>query len=225
MLISEKHNFIFIHVWKVAGTSVTKALEKYAYNPDKYIPKLILKKAGVKSDPINQIVETADRYGVVPLYAGLRRHARAIQVKQRLTAQKYDKFYTFAFVRNPWDWEVSFYHYVLSRKNHAQHERVKAMGSFEKYLEWKVNNIDNDFVLQKDFVTDESGKVIVDFIGRYENLSEDFQTICDKLKLDTSLPHANKSQRKTYQKYYNPHTKKLLEECYQEDINFFDYTF
>ena len=47
MLISEKHNFIFIHVWKVAGTSITKALEKYAYNPDKYLPKVLLNKAGV----------------------------------------------------------------------------------------------------------------------------------------------------------------------------------
>jgi uncharacterized protein YozE (UPF0346 family) len=222
MLISDKHNFIFIHVWKVAGTSITKALEKYAYNPDKYLPKLILKKAGVKSDDINQLIESVDRYGMVSPYAGLRRHARAKQVKQRLTAQKYDKFYTFAFVRNPWDWEVSFYHYVLSRKNHAQHEQVKAMGNFEKYIEWKVNsNID----LQKNFVTDDSGKVIVDFIGRYENLSEDFQIVCDKLNLNASLPHANKSQRKTYQKYYNPHTRKVLEECYQEDIEFFNYTF
>ena len=78
--------------------------------------------------------------------------------------------------------------------------KSKQWASFEKYIEWKVNN---DFVLQKDFVTDDSGKIIVDFIGRYENLSEDFQTICDKLKIDASLPHANKSQRKTYQQYYD----------------------
>ena len=222
MLISDKHNFIFIHVWKVAGTSITKALEKYAYNPDKYLPKLILNKAGINSDYINQLFKRVDRLDILSPYATFSRHTRAKQVKQRLTAQEYDKFYTFAFVRNPWDWEVSFYHYVLSRKEHAQHEQIKAMGNFEKYIEWKVNR---DFDLQKDFVTDDSGKIIVDFIGRYENLSEDFQTICDKLNLDASLPHANKSQRKTYQQYYNSHTKKLLEKCYREDIDFFNYTF
>ena len=222
MLISEKHNFIFIHIWKVAGTSITKALEKYAYNPNRYLPKILLKKAGMNTESINLVIETVARTGMLPTYATFRNHASAKQIKDKLTAQKYDKFYTFAFVRNPWDWQVSFYHYALSKKNHYQYETIKAMGSFEKYLEWTV---DNNFVLQKDFVTDDSGKIVVNFIGRYENLSEDFQIICDRLNLNASLPHTNKSPRKSYRQYYNSYTKKLLEEYYQEDIDFFEYTF
>ena len=222
MLISEKHNFIFIHIWKVAGTSITKALEKYAYNPDKYLPKVLLNKAGINSDSVNYLFKNIDRYHLLSPYAAFSRHTKAKQVKHKLTAQKYDQFYTFAFVRNPWDWQVSLYHYLLASKNHAQHEQIKAMGSFEKYIEWKV---DHNFVLQKDFVTDDSGNTIVDFIGRYENLAADFQTICEQLNLDVRLPHANKSQRTSYQEYYNSYTKKLLEECYRADIDFFNYNF
>jgi hypothetical protein len=74
-------------------------------------------------------------------------------------------------------------------------------------------------------VVSRAGRQIVDFIGRYERLTQDFQHICDVLELDTALPHKNPSSRRDYRTYYNEKSRRLVEEHFKEDIDFFGYTF
>ncbi|MEC4982473.1 MAG: hypothetical protein SAK42_00005 [Oscillatoria sp. PMC 1076.18] len=82
-------------------------------------------------------------------------------------------------------------------------------------------------MLQKDFVTDDHGKIIVDFVGRFEKLQADFQTICKQLNLVTKLPHANRNLdvKKPYKDYYNKETQQMVAAYFQEDIEFFNYSF
>ncbi len=70
----------------------------------------------------------------------------------------------------------------------------------------------------------ENGRVIVDFIGRYENINEDFSYICEKINIpEPILPHVNKFDHDNYMNYY---TKEMIDEVNsfnEEDfIKFYD---
>jgi hypothetical protein len=96
------------------------------------------------------------------------------------------------------------------------------MSGFEGYIEWRVAN---DVHFQKDFVTDESGNLIVDFIGRFENLTEDFARVCRRIGISAQLPHRNKSGRGDYRGQYSDRTAQMIADAFRDDIEFFGYDF
>jgi len=217
MLISYSHKFIFFHVTKAAGTSVKDALKDYEEEPTKYKMKRPPKE---KNGQPNKLYE---------LWKSSLWHAKAKDVKKEFP-QEYNDFYKFAFVRNPWDWQVSYYHFILKETEHIRHELVKNMtGGFEEYLEWVIAT-KNPFPkgatkLQKEIIVEPSGAINIDYLGRYETLTVDFNHICQVLNLQTSLPYLNKSKHRDYRDYYGDRTRKLVAENFQEDIELFGYTF
>lgn len=217
MQISYTHKFIFFHVAKVAGLSIREALEEYAKEPQKFKIKRPPKMSGSKPNRFYDI------------WQSLLLHAKAKEAKRELPKEVYDNFYKFAFVRNPWDWQVSMYHFILKEKKHVRHKLVQSMGSFEQYLQWVIDT-KKPFArgatkFQKDMVTDEEGKVIVDFIGRYETLSQDFHHVCQVVKIEASLPHINRTSHRDYRSYYNEKTHQMVNEYFKEDIELFGYRF
>lgn len=209
-MISYRHKFIFIHTYKVAGTSIGKALRPYAFqNP---FERLI---NGLKHRLNLRINIPYYKYRVFPL------HIKARELRDQLPPKIFDGFFKFTFVRNTWDWQVSLYFFMKQTPFHFQHDLIAPM-TFDEYIVWRVSE---DRKLQKEFVVNENGQQIVDFIGRYERLSEDFQHICDVLGLHATLPHLNKSSRRDYRTYYNEKTRRLVEENFKEDIDFFGFTF
>jgi hypothetical protein len=207
MLLSYSHKFIFIHVYKVAGMSIKKSLEEYAKRP---VMRRFLRAIRLGSK--------------VPYYRWktFPSHIKAEDLRKELPEKIYSNFYKFAFVRNPWEWQVSLYHHMLQQKTHFQHTLIKSMKNFDEYIVWRVNE---DKVLQKEFVTDSAGKMIVDFVGKFELLTKDFHHVCNVLNINASLPHINKSSHMHYQSYYNAETRRLVEENFSEDIELFDYAF
>jgi len=68
--------------------------------------------------------------------------------------------------------------------------------------------------------------LLVDYIGKFENLDQDFHRICNIIGIpDIELPNIGKSKHKNYKKYYNDYTRNLIVEHFKEDIELFDYTF
>jgi len=217
MQISYSHKFIFFHVAKVAGLSIREALSGYAEEPERFKIKRPPKMSGDKPNPFYDIWQV------------LLLHAKAKDAKRELPKEVYDTFYKFAFVRNPWDWQVSMYHFILKEKNHIRHQLVQSMESFEEYLQWVINT-KKPFArgatkFQKDMVTDEEGNLIVDFIGRYETLAQDFRHVCQVLNIEASLPHINRTSHRDYRSYYNKKTRQMVAEHFKEDIELFGYRF
>ena len=71
-----------------------------------------------------------------------------------------------------------------------------------------------------------NGKMAVDFIGRFENLQEDFNVVCDKIGKDRSvLPHVFQTKHAHYTQYYNDRAREIVGQIYQSDIKFFKYQF
>ena len=217
MLISHSHQFIFFHVAKTAGLSLRNALLPYAEEPTKF---KIKRPPQVKAGQLN------------PFYAvweALLIHAKASDAQRELPAAIFERYYKFAFVRNPWDWQVSMYHFILSEPTHVKHALVRSFGTFERYLEWVIDS-PNPYAkgatkLQQEVLTDGAGNLLVDFVGRYETLVQDFAQICEQLKIVAQLPHVNKSAHNDYRAYYTARTQQLVAAHFAADIELFGYTF
>jgi hypothetical protein len=80
---------------------------------------------------------------------------------------------------------------------------------------------------QLDFIRDENKKIIVDFIGRYENLLNDWEVVCNKLnfKNSTLAKFNSRNDNSGYTTYYNDNLIKIISELYEEEISFFDYKY
>src|SRR4026209_3030482 len=81
MLISHRHRFIFIHVPKTGGSSVTAALRPFC-------------------EP--ETLETARQ-------RGLKVHSTARDVIRAFGRDVWESYFTFALERNPWDKCLSLY--------------------------------------------------------------------------------------------------------------------
>lgn len=209
MLISEKHRFIFIHIYKNAGTSITAALLPFATNIWLYRANSILRKYGIS------IPHYVDPHP----YEG---HITASELISRIGQSTFRTYFSFAIVRNPWDWQVSFYTFMLRNTHHHQHELTKNFRNFDEYIKWRCTE---ELRYQKDFVFSPDGTKLVDFIGRYEQLEDDFRSICSRIGISTHLPRLNVSKMKPYRDYYNKETIELVQRTFAPDIELFGYSF
>ncbi len=207
MQLSHSHRFIFVHIFKTAGTSVRAVLEPFSYRPECTFVNRLRRRLG---RPIASALPN------------ISDHARAVEIRSALPREVYEGYFKFAFVRNPWDWQVSWYHYIVQNPEHHEHAAVARLGGFEEFLRWRI---DHPVWLQKDFVTDESGREIVDFIGRFETLDAAFGCVCYVTGVRARLPHLNRSRHADYRTYYSDRACALLEEYARADIEYFGYRF
>lgn len=160
MLISLETNFLFIHVYKVAGTSIKESLGKYRYQPQKALINRLINKTLNKV--LNQKI-IIDPKGISPLLKKNSPHLKAYEIQEKIP-KIFENTYKFAFVRNPYDWQVSLYHYMLKNKNHHFYEKMKELGSFGNYLKWLIN--ENGFKLQSDFLLNrDQNELLVDYVS------------------------------------------------------------
>ncbi len=154
---------------------------------------------------------------------------------QRLDPDRFDRYFKFSFVRNPWDRAVSAYTYLqaggsaASREDTQWCEFIKRFDSFDDFVkQWmSAENIMRNalFTPQCLFLNNIFGQVEMDFIGRFESLSQDFNHVATTLQLDCQLPHLNKSRELHYADFYTPESRDIIASLYQTDIELFDYRF
>ena len=151
-----------------------------------------------------------------------RKHTTAGQMQRMYPIGLFQEYYKFAFVRNPWDLMVSYYHYLQSRSGHHRSAKVQSLGSFEEYLAYEIKR---DKISQTRFLTDPNGELLVDYVGCFESLAEHFNVICSELNIDTELEHRNSSRHRGYQSYYDATTRQMVAEHWRQDIEQFGYSF
>lgn len=217
MILSHTHRFIFIHISKTGGMSVRAALEPYSVEPERFVMRRPQKMAGDAVNPLYKVWET------------LLLHPKASKVKDELPPEIFESYFKFAFVRNPWDWLVSMYHFILREPDVPKHDQVKALRGFDAFVEWAVSTPEpfpkGTTRLQSEMITDARGNLLVDFVGAYEDLAGDFSEVARVIGIQTELPHINSSVHKDYRTYYNERTRAIVEEHFQPDIERFGYSF
>lgn len=211
MLWSLKHQFLFVHVPKAAGTSVRNVLQPFSLDPREHWLNRALDRVGIH----------VNRWGPFP-YLRFRIHD-SIRVAQRhLPPEIFARLFKFAFVRNPWDTMVSLYSYIRARPDHHRHCIVRKLANFEAFVDYELRR---GIARQVDFLTDESGSLLVDFVGRFEHLNDDFAGVCDRLGIRQRLDRANASRHADYRSFYSDRAIEQVAEYFAADIQRFGYSF
>lgn len=190
-MISHNYKYIFVHVPKCGGTSIESCL---------------LALEGVKRPKMLSLLpeKIQNKYH---LDSGTKGHA----FHEEFDITFREKYFSFTFVRNPFDKVASEYNWDPHFKNI----------SFLEFLKTPKNRQIRHVNKQVEFIDKH-----IDFIGRFENLQEDFETVCDIIEIPRQeLPHKNKSKQKHYTEYYDDETKQIVAELYAKDIEYFGYKF
>lgn len=199
MIVSSSRHFIFIHIHKTGGNSVTEALRPSLNRSD-----LILD---------HDLGEWSRKWGQARHHLDLetlRKHSPAATIAAVLTQEMWDGSFKFAFVRHPVARTLSLYNYAVGKLEERRRflprnawyltplgresdplrwRSVRALrdaGSFSGFIRHPLLETDASMTSQWYSLIDGSGKVIVDFIGRFEHLQEDFHKVQDRLGLPRS---------------------------------------
>lgn len=199
-MIDHIHKCIFIHIPRCAGGYIKKTLDP-AY-------KMELKKE-------------VNRRQLC--------HATASDL-QNLGSQ-FDEYYKFAMVRNPFERLVSAYIYYMKREKMQDSfsNFVLREGQFGEALfnagQFSPAGILVNLRPMVDFLYDENGKILVDFVGRYESFQTDFTHIRSVLKITGARRrrHIHKTKHFRWRWYYDTRLLKIVRERYKDDFLKFGY--
>lgn len=168
------------------------------------------------------------------LFGELPYHYTAGHYRVIFGRRTYRRYFKFAFVRNPWDRLYSAYHYLRAGGwNDADKAWAEAnlarFTSFDQFvLEWLTRERLASYMhfhTQASFICDWRGRPIIDHLGYFETLEEDFRLIAARLGVDAALGHVNRSDRKDYRAAYSSAAMERVAEVYREDIEAFGYDF
>lgn len=202
-MIHHEYKFIFLHIPKCGGSSVERLFNAW-------------------QNKEHRLVGKHDS-----------QHYYLRQILKKVPIAK--DYYKFTFVRNPFSRIVSEYHYMMKESsNHPQRIKNRKIHKLPTTFKEFCKNITNLYkycypyhdTTLIDYVMDKNGKQLVDYIGRFENLQQDFNIICDKIGITRQkLPHRNKTKRKHYTEYYDDQTREIVAKKYAKDIEYFGYEF
>ncbi len=155
-------------------------------------------------------------------------HRTALQIRADAGLERWERRFSFAFVRNPWDKVSSHYHFRVKTNQTALRENPV---SFQEWVRLAYGAHDPRyydqpmmFMPQTHWICDEKGRMLVDFVGRFERLEADFQEVCQRLDRKARLPHL-KGTRHDYRELYSDDTAEIVARAFAEDLERFGYRF
>jgi chondroitin 4-sulfotransferase 11 len=218
MLISyEEPKLIFIHIQKTGGESISELLGRFVSTTiqDRSCRHMSARRA------LKQVENPGD-------------------------------YFKFAFVRNPWDRLVSWYAMIdqarrmvadgtagpkarraINRNNLFKYV-LRCGPTFDEFVknctekQWVANCYYSFTFNQLRYLTNKNGEMLVDFIGRFENFTQDLAHVFDMLGMDAAqldIPHKNRSTHSHYSEMYTPETREIVRKRFRRDIEFFGYEF
>lgn len=153
-------------------------------------------------------------------------------VYKNANPQKFERYFKFAFVRNPWTRTFSAYRYLLSGGNKITDKEVtELLFAFKSYDDFLVNGLAQGvlrnhplFIPQSEFVIDYRGNLAVNYVGYFENLENDFSYISEQLGFHAPLAKLNMSHRSTITETVSEMGVEAIRYIYAQDFNMFGYS-
>lgn len=207
MIISERHQFIFVAIPKTGTHSVRRALRPHMGEQDLEQVQLFEKKEFPH-----------------PKLASLGHgHISLSQLQPFIEPSKFQAFFKFAFVRNPFDRFVSYCAFMTREKGEFEREPARVM----RHILFAAPPMRHIlFQPQSSFVVGRDGKLLTDYVGRVEEMQSSFEEICDRIGIErATLERANESSRGNYRQYYDQQLIDGVAKLYARDLELFGYEF
>lgn len=219
MIVSHRHKFIFVHLGRTGGRSLTEALARHC-GPD-------------------DIITWTSRNVPGQNAAGFGRHDRAREIRAKVGERVWNEYFKFTFERNPWEKIVSRYWAYASGSGGKAYKRLwqRVTGrplSFPAWFRMKVwqgrllglGHIRLPAQL-RDYTDRE--QIIVDFIGRVENRAMHVELLSKRLGIDIQddLRHGAEfhHERRPYTELFDPWMQRVIERVFRRDLALLGYRF
>ena len=221
-IINFSSNFVFVHIPKAAGTSVSKYFRPYNHYCD----------LEIGGTDFGEQVQVAYQRRF-----GLSKHSPAHVIRNTMGQVAWSKALTFAFVRNPYSRMLSTYNFLCKWHGCPDHLQQKLLGfdTFEEYVMsglWKqVNGPDGIFLPQTHWTSKPSAPkhVLVDRICKLESIEAELAELTRILGLgkgeveDVVAPALNRSEQRYGLDGLSARAIDTITDHYRIDFENFDY--
>lgn len=215
-MISHKHKCIFIHISKCAGTSIEHA---FGVNVTNYNAE-----------------ENDDLFGWDKKNNLWLQHATPQQLidLNYIDRKQWNNYYKFIVYRNSWDRAYSDYKWIKEVKNISDsfYNFLHKKGKYKKILTDNSTNyyVGDHLTSQKDYFFLDGKRINYDVEINFNKLESGFKKITKDLGLKTdffkyNLNRTKKNNKDHYSHFYNYRKKKIVENLYKDDIEYFGFEF
>ncbi|HAC63103.1 MAG TPA: chondroitin 4-O-sulfotransferase [Cyanothece sp. UBA12306] len=234
MIISHKYKYIFLKTTKTAGTSIEISLSRFCGNDDIITPltsidEKIRQELGIFPQNYENYTRYLDPWEyrfkdigslitekkIPQISTTFYNHMSASRIKRGIGSKIWYSYFKFCFVRNPWDKAISRYYWNIKKqvKTETLDESLQRHNPNDNFEIYTMKN-----------------RIAVDYIGKYETLMQDLETICNKLKIpwDGWMPRAKGNVRRDkrhYSEVLSPEQKDFISQKCEKEISLFGYEF
>jgi len=180
------------------------------------------------------ITKTAGTSVAKSLFNHLPYHYTAIHYRVIYGRKTFNRYFKFAFVRNPWDRLYSAYRYLKSGGWNDEDKiwyesNLAEYNDFNDFVQkWlTADNIKKHihFMPQHYFICDMNDRILIDYLAYFETINDDFKNIASQLNIKASISHHNANPSGSYLDIYNTESRNIVANVYSKDIVLFGYDF
>jgi len=160
--------------------------------------------------------------------------------KGDIALEKWQTYFKFTFVRNPYDKAISSYEFMKQKKFDANinHDVLNPECTFthfyKYYFKYYMNNYTLYHSFQSQYVTikNSASDIQIDYIAKYENINEEIINILNKLNIKNCTKHlhlideqfkSNSTQKSKITSYFTQETLEIINILFHEDFERFGY--
>jgi hypothetical protein len=220
MVVSHKHKFIYVHLGRTSGRSISFALSRHCGADDIITP-------------ISKRLHRGQNF------AGFKRHDKASDIRRKVGEKVWNEYFKFTFERNPWEKIISRYWAYAGLDTNKFYKRIwqNLFGQPLDFTNWFRMKVWQGRLLGLGHVRfprhygcyTDNGRVIVDFIGRQENRKRHLELLSDRLGIridpDIHIGSDIRKDRRPYIELYDHCMQQIVANIYSKDLELLDYRF